>query len=75
MNHPVTIAHIQARYIGRMPYLSAAPRHPRPRLARSTLVTRSGVQIARKPRTWVRVRIALGIWNLVLGVLLLALGY
>jgi peptidoglycan/LPS O-acetylase OafA/YrhL len=29
----------------------------------------------RRPRAWVRARIALGIWNLVLGVLLVALGY
>ena len=29
----------------------------------------------RKPRTWVRVRIVLGTWNLVLGVLLVALGH
>jgi hypothetical protein len=29
----------------------------------------------RHPRVWVRVRIVLGIWNLVLGVLLVALGH
>lgn len=29
----------------------------------------------RRPSVWVRVRIVLGIWNLVLGVLLVALGY
>jgi hypothetical protein len=29
----------------------------------------------RRPSAWVRARIALGIWNLVLGVLLVALGY
>ncbi len=29
----------------------------------------------RNPRTWVRIRIVLGTWNLVLGILLVALGY
>ena len=44
---------------------------PQPTLAR--VLIRSWEY--RKPRTWVRVRIVLGTWNLVLGVLLVALGY